>query len=263
MFLIEIFKVIVLGIVEGVTEFLPVSSTGHLILVEHLLNLNSANQETFAIAIQLGAILAVLVLYRKYFINIFLKTKWFSKEMNKILIAIMPAVFMGFLLHSFIKEYLFSPFTVAIGLIFGSFVMIVGDRISKIKKQQLEKIEDINYKKAFFIGCFQCLALWPGVSRSGATITGGLCTGLSYNTSAEFSFIVAVPIMFLATGFDLYKSANTLTSTDLFYILIGFIISFLVAIFSIVIFLKILNKLKLLPFAIYRIFLAIVVLFLL
>jgi undecaprenyl-diphosphatase len=252
----DFIKAIFLGIVEGITEFLPVSSTGHLILVGQFLQFSGTNSETFDIAIQLGAILAVFWLYRAYFIDLFHPKKWFKTEMNKLLIACLPALILGAATHKAIKLHLFSPFTVACALIFGGIVMIIVEKWIKLKPTT-HTIEDISYKQAFIIGCFQCFALWPGMSRSASTIIGGLAAKLDYETSAKFSFIVAVPVMTAAVGYDLLKSYNTLTSHDIGLIGIGFVTAFIVAWVSIVGFLSLLKKWKLFPFAVYRILLGV------
>lgn len=257
--LIEIFKAIILGIIEGLTEFIPVSSTGHLILAGDFLTFTTANTATFDIAIQLGAILAVVVLYKDFFRDLFKPKNWFSKESINILIAITPALLAGFLAHSYIKKYLFSSFTVAIGLLVGAILMIIAQLRHKTAMNNTNSVQDITMKQAFTVGCFQCLALWPGMSRSGSTIIGGLVSKMNYEISAKFSFIIAVPVMVAAVSYDLLKSAASLTLNDLFLIFIGFIISFFIAILAIKWFLNILKKFKLIPFAAYRIVLSLII----
>lgn len=250
----DFIKAILLGIVEGLTEFLPISSTGHLIIVEDFLSLSMSHPETFSISIQLGAILAVVIYNYDYFKTLLFKEPWFSQKMNSIIIASLPVLILGFFAYSAIKTYLFSINTVIASLFVGAILMYFGDRYSRNNKIHTSAdLNSITYKQAFMIGCFQCLSLWPGFSRSGSTIIGGLFSGLSHSIAAEFSFIIAVPIMFIAVGYDLLKSAPMLSIHDLQLIGIGFIVSFIIGYCSIVWFLKILKKSSLIPFVIYRI----------
>ncbi|NQY73800.1 MAG: undecaprenyl-diphosphate phosphatase [Candidatus Margulisbacteria bacterium] len=255
----DFFKALLLGVIEGLTEFIPVSSTGHLIVLGDLIDFHSANSQTFDIAIQLGAILAVAVYYRSFFIETFHPKNWFKHDMKCIIIACIPAFILGFFLHSVIKMYLFSPLTVAIGLLVGSVAMIVSEKWNHLRVNVTE-ISYISYRAAFMIGIFQCAALWPGVSRSGATIVGGLLSKLDHQTASKFSFIIAVPVMIAAVTFDLATSFQNLTAHDFQLIGVGLIVSFGVAIFSIAAFFKILNRLKLMPFAVYRIIIAFAIL---
>jgi undecaprenyl-diphosphatase len=254
----DFIQAIIEGIVEGLTEFAPVSSTGHLILVGDLIGFTGDKAKTFEIFIQLGSILAVVVLYFKRFLSLFglAKIQGEKHPLNllHIIIAALPAVILGFLLHDFIKEKLFSPTTVLIGLVAGGILLIIADK--KRKPTQSDSIDSISYKQAFQIGLFQCLALWPGFSRSGSTISGALLIGAGYKASAEFSFILAVPMMIGATGLDLIKSLNTLSTSDIPLFLTGFVTAFVVALLAIVFFLKLLQRVKLTPFAIYRFILA-------
>lgn len=251
---------IIQGIVEGLTEFIPVSSTGHLILVGNLLGFTGAAAKTFEVFIQLGAILAVVVLFFKRFLSLFglYKIKGEEHPMNllHIIIAAIPASILGLLLHNFIKNVLFTPKMVLIGLVAGGILMIIADRIARNKHKE-GSLDSISYWQAFMIGVFQCFALWPGFSRSGSTISGGILLGVDYKASAEFSFILAVPMMIGATGLDLYDSIGTLNSSDVPIFAVGFIVSFIVALVAIVYFLKLLQRLKLTPFAIYRFLVAI------
>ncbi|NHM32275.1 undecaprenyl-diphosphate phosphatase [Neobacillus terrae] len=247
---------IIMGIVEGLTEFLPVSSTGHLILTGELLNFTSEKAKTFEIVIQLGSICAVIVLYFKRLLSLFTFKKN-GLNLLHIIVAMIPAVILGLLFHDFIKDVLFSYKTVAITLVLGGILMIYAEK----KKHPVtsENLDQITYKQAFGIGLFQCLALFPGFSRSGATIAGGILLGTNHKTAAEFSFLVAVPMMIAASGLDLIKSADTLSANDTGLFLTGFITAFIVAMMAIVFFLKLLAKVKLTPFAIYRFVLAIAV----
>lgn len=257
----------ILGIVEGLTEFLPVSSTGHLILVGHLFGFYGDQAETFEIVIQLGAILAIVVLYWRRFL---VMSDWRDKrQLNEsgryvprkrhltwmhVLMAIFPAMFLGFILHGWIKQYLFSPATVLIGLVVGGIFMIYAE-----KKQtwvEAHDLDELTYKQAWKIGLFQCLSLWPGFSRAGATIGGALLSGVSMRASADFSFLIAVPVLFAAGVYDLWKNIHLFTMDDFLFFAIGFIVSFIVAWLAVVGFLQLLQKLKLATFAYYRFFVA-------
>jgi undecaprenyl-diphosphatase len=257
MFMQDIWVAIILGIVEGLTEFLPVSSTGHLILSAHLLGFTGEKAETFEIVIQLGAILAVAILYWKRLLRL---VGWQDKaELEKpgkrlslvhIFIAIMPAMIFGLLLHGFIKEYLFTTHTVLIGLIVGGLFMIYAEKRQPMIRAK--DMDDLTHKQALHIGLFQCLALWPGFSRSGATIAGGMLTGVSLRAAADFSFLIAVPMMVAASGYDLLKNLEFLTTDDIGFFLVGFFVSMFVALLAVVSFLKLLEKVKLTAFAYYR-----------
>lgn len=258
----HLFTAILLGIVEGLTEFIPVSSTGHLILAGELLNYTGERAATFQVFIQLGAILAVVLLYRARFIKFFSKRNiadglsFKQNELNfmHIVIAILPAFIFGFLLHDLIKEYLFSSSTVVIGLVIGGIFMIVAERLPIPTLSS--DLDRINFRQCLVIGVTQCLSLWPGFSRSGATIAGGLVAGLNHKTAAEFSFIIAVPVMIAATGYDLLKSWHLITPDFIITLAVGFVVSFIVAVAAIVGFLKLLARTKLTPFAVYRFVLA-------
>lgn len=251
----DLIKAIIMGIIEGLTEFLPVSSTGHLILTADLLNFTDERAKTFEVVIQFGAVLAVLMLYRKRFINL-LNFNFKSKGLNAlhILLALIPAGVFGVVLHGVIKDYLFSSATVLIGLVAGGVLMIAADRIKR--KVTAEELDDITYKQAFAIGLFQILALWPGFSRSGSTISGGMFFGTSQKAAAEFTFLVSVPIMAGASGIDLIKSREFLTTGDLPLFLVGLLAAFIVATIAIVTFLNLIKKLRLSWFAYYRFALA-------
>lgn len=255
----DFIKAIVLGVLEGLTEFLPVSSTGHLILAGEALNFQTANLDTFSIAIQLGAILAVLVLYWSFFKKFLKPAHWVGREMKLILVAITPALLFGYLLHDFIKRVLFSSTTVVAALIVGGIIMIAVDKLKG--KPKTLAIESVSFKQAALIGLCQCAALWPGMSRSGSTIVGGILSGLDYATAARFSFIISVPVMIAAVSYDLLKSATVLTQTDVQLIAVGFAVSFLVAVFAIKWFMKVLLRFELAPFGVYRILIGLAVFF--
>jgi undecaprenyl-diphosphatase len=252
----DIIKAIILGIIEGLTEFLPISSTGHLIIVEDFLQLSIDHPETFSIAIQLGAILAVVFYHKEYFISLLFKERWFSQKMNAILLAIIPVMILGFFSYSFIKSTLFNPKTVIAALFIGAIIMAIVEFLAKKKPPQTVTLETISYKQALTVGLFQCLSLWPGFSRSGATIIGGIYSGLPHSIAAEFSFIISVPVMIIAVMYDLIKTASVLSSNDLQIIGIGFIVSFIVGYSSILWLLKVLKRASLTPFIVYRILLS-------
>ncbi|MBF0408331.1 MAG: undecaprenyl-diphosphate phosphatase [Candidatus Riflebacteria bacterium] len=251
---------IIQGIVEGLTEFLPVSSTGHMILVARLISFETDAAKVFEIFIQLGAILAVAIYYRDRIASILKnwKASPFSAEKRltlwHILAGMLPALVLGFLLHKTIKTRLFSPETVIIGLVIGGIFMIFAER--KQGEVKIKDIDDLSLSDCVKIGFFQCLALWPGFSRSGATIAGGLLLGASHRSAADFSFILAIPMMAAATAYDLLKSHSALSASDAGYFATGFFTAFVVAWFAVVYFLKFLDRLKLTPFAWYRFTLA-------
>ena len=252
----DLIKAIVMGIVEGLTEFLPVSSTGHLILTGELLQFTGDRAKTFEVFIQFGAVLAVLVLYRNRFAKLlnFKVGKGSGLNFIHILLAMAPAGVFAVLLHSIIKQYLFSPQTVLIGLVAGGLLMIAADRSKR--QVSAEELDDITYRQALAIGFFQVLALWPGFSRSGSTISGGMLFGASQKAAAEFTFIVSVPIMAGASGIDLLKSREFLTMADLPLFLVGFIAAFIVGMLAVVTFINLMKKLRLSWFAYYRFALA-------
>lgn len=253
-------KAIILGIIEGLTEFLPVSSTGHLILAGDLLNFEGDAAVTFKIVIQLGAVLAVLILYwKKYWeigMNLIRMDFSQSKGLNVIhmILAMLPALIVYLIFKDTIKSQLFGPTPVLIGLVAGGLLMIIAAQ-SKRKKTTVT-IDEINYKQAFGIGLFQCLALWPGFSRSGSTISGGLLLGTSQKAAADFTFLISVPVMFGASLLDLYDSRDLLSADDLALMLVGFVTSFIVAMIAVVTFIKLIKRLRLEWFALYRFILA-------
>jgi undecaprenyl-diphosphatase len=261
--MLDLWNAIIIGIIEGLTEFLPVSSTGHMILAGHLIGFTGNKADTFEIVIQLGAILAIVVLYWKRVLRLFgvretniSKTNGKQLNLKHIIIGILPALLFGFLLHKYIKE-LFTPQTVVIGLIVGGIFMIIAEKFhSPVESQTLD---DITYKQSFFIGVAQCLSLWPGFSRSGATIAAGMLTGTSRAAAADFTFLMAVPIMAAATGYDLLKSYKNFSSDDIVFFAVGFIVAFIVALLAVATFIKWVGKLKLTYFSYYRFALAILV----
>ncbi|WP_151734291.1 undecaprenyl-diphosphate phosphatase [Paenibacillus tengchongensis] len=279
--LLTIIKAIILGIVEGLTEFAPVSSTGHMIIVDDMwlksqefLGKYTAN--TFKIVIQLGSILAVVVVFRNRFIDL-LGLKRFSRKelaavpdgqpqvetsgrlkLAQVIVGLIPAGILGVLFEDYIDEHLFSTSTVLIGLVIGAIFMIIADRFAP-KQVKVETVDQITYRQALSVGLVQCLSLWPGFSRSGSTISGGVLLGMSHRAAADFTFIMAVPIMAGASLISLVKNWEYFTADALPFFIAGFISAFVFALISIRFFLKLINRIKLVPFAIYRIVLAAVV----
>jgi len=255
---------IVLGIVEGITEFLPVSSTGHLIVAGHLLGFTGERAATFEIVIQLGAILAVVGLERRRFIGLLRPARGggFAGARGLVLLGIttLPALAAGYLLHDLIKTRLFSPVTVALALLVGGIgiLLIEGLRLSP----RTADLDQLGWRAALGIGLFQCLALWPGMSRAAATIVGGLVCGLERRTAATYSFLAAVPVMAAATLYDLLKSWSLLGRSDLPLFATGFIVSFVAAWAAVRGFVAFLQRHTLRPFAWYRIAVAPLIYFL-
>ena len=273
----ELIVAFILGIVEGLTEFAPVSSTGHMIIVDDIL-LKSAellqSQEianTFKVVIQLGSVMAAVIVFWPRLLSLIgIRTADVADQdaegprlrLTHVIVGLIPAVIFGFMFEDFIDTYLFSVETVLIGLVGGALLMALADWKTRSKSAPTQKAEldDITYKQAFLIGLFQCIALWPGFSRSGSTISGGVLLGLKYRAAADFTFIMAVPIMFGASAVSLYKKMDLL-SMDLFpFFAVGFVSAFIFAWISIRFFLALISRIKLMPFAIYRIVLAAVIL---
>ncbi|MBI5892896.1 MAG: undecaprenyl-diphosphate phosphatase [Deltaproteobacteria bacterium] len=266
----DIAKAFILGIIEGITEFLPVSSTGHLILAGDLLGFTGEKAKVFEVFIQLGAILAVVWLYRERVLSSVksIGTKKTNQSLLKtrrdrfllnIFIAFLPAAFFGLLTHSFIKHYLFNPITVASALILGGIVMLVVERIAP--NPMVVDVDEVSVKKAFGIGMAQVLSLFPGVSRAGATIMGGMILKLDRKTATEFSFFLAIPTMFAATAYDLLKSLHSLSTDDISIFAIGFITSFFSALVVIKAFIRFIAGHNFNSFAVYRIIFGAAILF--
>ena len=269
--LIMLIKAIILGLVEGLTEFAPVSSTGHMIIVddmwlksESFLTQHGAN--TFKVVIQLGSILAVVVTFKNRFINL-LSFGRFSKQtgqgqgrlnLMQVFVGLIPAGVLGVLFNDYIDNHLFSTAVVLIGLVIGAVLMILADLVGS-KNPKTQTVDQITYKQALTVGLFQCFSLWPGFSRSGSTISGGVLMGMSHRAAADFTFIMAVPIMAGASLLSLLKNWQYMTMDALPIFIVGFISAFIFALISIRFFLKLIDKIKLVPFAIYRIVLALVI----
>lgn len=264
------FETIVIAIVEGITEFLPISSTGHMIIAEHLLHIPSTNfTKIFTVAIQLGAILSVVVLYWKKFFD-FKSWQFYAK----LIVAVIPALVLGKLFSDQIDELLESPLTVSITLLAGGIVLLFIDKVFKDHPVKEEK--DISYKKAIIIGIWQCIAMIPGVSRSAASIIGGMQQKLTRSLAAEFSFFLAVPTMAAATGYSLFlkhwnengvdqKGYELILSSNqyLHSFIIGNIVAFIVAMLAIKFFIGFLQKHGFRLFGWYRIILGVILLILL
>ncbi|WP_409509129.1 undecaprenyl-diphosphate phosphatase [Bacillus spizizenii] len=268
----ELFVAAILGIVEGLTEYAPVSSTGHMIIVDDiwlksssLMSAEAAN--SFKVVIQLGSILAVVIVFKDRILNLLGLKKNITSDQKQghklsiaqIAVGLVPAAVLGFLFEDYIDEYLFSVKTVAFGLIAGAVLMLFADWINK-RKAATDTLDRISYKQAIGVGLFQCLALWPGFSRSGSTISGGVILGLNHRAAADFTFIMAMPIMMGASFLSLVKHWDSLSSDLMPFFIVGFICAFVVALFVVRFFLKLINKIKLVPFAIYRIILGVILL---
>lgn len=251
----EIIQAVLIGLVEGITEFIPVSSTGHMIVVGRLIAFEGAKAATFEVFIQLGAILAVVIIYKDRFFKLLslARGEGFSGLDGIMLLALttMPAVVVGLTVHSYIKTYLFNPMTVAIGLGVGGIVMILAER--NLPKANKISLDVLKWRDALAIGLFQCLAMWPGVSRSASTIVGGMMINIERKTAAEYSFLAAVPVMCAATIYDVYKSRDFLSASDIPLFVVGFVVSFLSAWLAVKFFIRLLGKYTLKPFGWYRI----------
>jgi len=247
----NIVQSITLAIIEGLTEFLPVSSTGHMILASSIMKIQDVSfVKTFEISIQLGAILAIVMLYSKQFFQGF--AVYF-----KLGIAFIPTAVVGFLAYDFIKACLFNSTIVAISLVLGGIVLILIDKKVIEQKSKTDLIENISYKNAFFIGLIQCFSMIPGVSRAAATIIGGIFNGLDKKQATEFSFLLAVPTMFAATGYDLLKTPVVFSRQETIMLGTGLIIAFFTAWIAVRIFLKIVENYGFKHFGYYRIIIGI------
>lgn len=247
-----VFEAIVLGLIEGLTEFLPVSSTGHMILASAIMKMHDDEfVKTFEIAIQIGAILSVLTLYYKRFLvsfDIYLK----------LFVAFLPTGVIGFLAYKTIKSYLFNPLTVSIALILGGVLLIILDKWSEKTSTKYATTDDISYGGALKIGFIQCFSMIPGVSRAAATIFGGIAAGFNRKQAAEFSFLLAIPTMFAATGYDLLKTGTAFTAEEWKLLLVGLAVAFISAILAVKGFIAFLTRYGFKHFGWYRIALGII-----
>jgi undecaprenyl-diphosphatase len=250
-------EAVIIAIVEGVTEFLPISSTGHMIIAEALLKMNMEEQfiKTYTVAIQLGAILAVVVLYWKKFFDF---ARW--QFYVKLVVAVIPALILGFLFSDKIDSLLESPLVVSITMLLGGFILLFIDKA--LNRGRIEKEEQISYRRAFVIGIWQTIAMIPGVSRSAASIIGGMQQNLTRKLAAEFSFFLAVPTMCAATGYSLLKEYKNITSEDVKILAIGNLVAFIVALLAIKFFITFLQRYGFKLFGWYRIIAGIILLIL-
>jgi len=250
---------ILLGIVEGITEFLPVSSTGHLIVAGHLLGFVGDRAASFEVIIQLGAILSVVLLYRRRFLELIPRPVSGFEASNlqgwsglwRIALATFPALLVGYGARHIIKERLFNPTAVTLALAIGGIAILLVERYAA--KRQTSTLERLTLPQALGVGLFQVLALWPGTSRAAATIVGGMLLGLERKSAAEFSFLIAVPVMLAASGYELIKMRHEMAPQNFLQLGVGFIVSFIVALITVKIFVQFLQRGKLTPFAWYRI----------
>ena len=249
-----ILKALILGLVEAASEFLPISSTGHLIIVGDFLDFTGSRAEAFEIFIQLGAILAVVWIYRERLLDIALNVDWDRKAQRLVInlaVAFIPAAVLGLLLHRTITHYLFNPVSVAGALVVGGFVILLVERYARTGRVQT--VEEMRWKDALLIGIAQSVALFPGVSRSGATIMGGMVGGMSRFAATEFSFFLAIPTMFAATFYSLYKEWHNLALTDMPMFAVGFVAAFLGGLAVVRFLLAYVGQHSFAPFAWYRI----------
>jgi undecaprenyl-diphosphatase len=275
------FKAIILGIVEGLTEFLPISSTGHLILVADLLDFNDNRGHTFEVVIQLGAILAVCWEYRQRITNVvrgLASDRTAQRFAVNVVVATIPAIVLALLFGSFIKDALFNPIVVASAFILGGFVILWAEHLesrrgkvrdprgnalleaAKAGAPRIESMDDLHWRDALKVGLAQCVALIPGTSRSGATIIGGMLFGLSRKVATEFSFFLAIPVIFGATVYELVKARSVLSVTDLGTFGIGFVAAFISAFLCVRWLLRFVASHDFRPFAWYRIVFGLVIL---
>jgi undecaprenyl-diphosphatase len=254
-------KALLLGIVEGITEFLPISSTGHLIIAGDLLDFNDDKGKVFEIVIQLGAILAVVWEYHAKLLGVtrgLFNDARSQRFVLNLFVAFLPAALLGLLFHHQIKLYLFNPVSVAVALIAGGTIIFWVER--KPLPVRVDAVDDMSWRDALLIGIAQCVALIPGTSRAGATIIGGLLTGLSRVAATEFSFFLAIPIMFAATGFDLLQNMDLLHARDLPMFAAGFVMAFVSALIAVKGLLRYVAHHTFNSFAWYRIVLGVIVL---
>ena len=249
----QIYQAIILGIVEGLTEFLPVSSTAHLLIARDILGFDGVKGNAFEIAIQAGAILAVCVLYYKKLTNVALTLhkKESRKFVTAVLVAFLPAVFIGLTVHDYMEAKFFNKQTIAIAFILGGIAIILIE--TYVRKPNIHTVEAINKKTALKIGIIQCLAMIPGTSRSGATIMGAMVSGVDRKAAAEFSFFLAIPTIIGATVLDLYKSWHNINHDAMSLIIIGGVVSFITALVVVNGLISFISRNGFKPFAYYRI----------
>ncbi len=248
----DIIDVVVLSIVEGITEFLPISSTGHLVLTSRLLSIPQTEfVKTFEIVIQLGAIVAAIVMYGKTLLN--------NKQLiGKVIAGFIPAAVVGFIGYKLIKGFLIgNAWVTVVALFLGGIALIIIEKRLGEEKGTKYTLKTISVRDSFLIGIFQAFSVIPGVSRAAATIMGGLILGMNRKSAVEFSFMLAIPLIIAASGYDLLQSAHTFTQQNIFYLGLGFVLSFIVALFTMRWLLRFIQTNTFIPFGIYRIVLSI------
>jgi undecaprenyl-diphosphatase len=259
----NIIKAIILGIVEGITEFLPISSTGHLILVNEFISFTEHFTKMFDVVIQFGAIVAVLVYFRKRLFSFKFQKNMFTEDATvnlwkKVVVGVVPALILGVLLDKYIEEKLFNPIVVSIALVIGGIILLLLEQ--RKKNEKITSIAELSYQTAFFIGLIQCLAMIPGTSRSAATIIGAMLLGSSRLVAAEFSFFLAIPTILAASAYSLLKLGFSMTTEETLVLTVGFVVSFLVAWVVIAGFMNFITKRDFKPFGYYRIVLGSIIL---
>ncbi|EGZ45603.1 undecaprenyl-diphosphate phosphatase [Neisseria wadsworthii] len=253
--IVLLFKALILGIIEGLTEFLPISSTGHLIVFGNLMDFKS-NGKVFEIAIQLGAVLAVIFEYRirfKHVVNYVGKDRTVNRFVVNLIIAFIPAAIVGFLFSKQIKAVLFNPISVATMLVLGGFFILWVEKRAKSHPPKVTSVDDMSPKDALIVGLAQICALVPGTSRSGSTIMGGMLWGLDRKVATEFSFFLAVPVMIMATTYDILKNYKLFSLQDIGLIVVGFVAAFVAGLLAVKALLKFVSAKNYVPFAYYRI----------
>ncbi len=247
----EFTDALILGIVEGITEFFPISSTGHLILTAELLGLPETDfLKTFQIVIQLGAILAIVTLYWK-------KLLFDQDVIKKVIIALLPALGIGFVLYKLIRQLFESSLVVVVSLFVGGVILVLFEWWRGNRVDEGSSIETMSYKTAFFVGLFQTLSVVPGVSRAGATLLGGMILGMKRQAIVEFSFLLAVPTMIAATALDIWKSGSLFSSADVPFLAVGFVTAFVVAVLAVKFLLRYVETHTFMVFGVYRIVVAV------
>jgi undecaprenyl-diphosphatase len=252
----DIIKAIILGIVEGITEFLPISSTGHLILVNQFITFDENFTKIFDVVIQFGAIVSVLFYFRKRLFSFKFGKNMFTEDptvdlWKKVVVGVIPALVLGALLDKYIEEKLFNPIVVSIALVIGGVVLVLLE--NRKKNEKITSIASLSYQTAFFIGLIQCLAMIPGTSRSAATIIGAMLLGCSRLVAAEFSFFLAIPTILAASAYSLLKLGFSMSSGQALVLSVGFLVSFIVAWVVIAAFMGFISKRDFKPFGYYRI----------
>lgn len=259
----DFINAIILGVVEGFTEFLPISSTGHLILINNFIGFTGPFAHMFDVVIQLGAILAVVIYFWKRLLPFGISKSAVEKAATwtiwwKSLVGVIPALIIGGTLGKFVEGKLFNPYVVSVALLAGGIILLWIEQNPRISK--INSISELNFKTAFFIGLIQCLAMIPGTSRSAATIIGAMLLGSSRTVAVEFSFFLAIPTIVAASGYSIIKSGLHLSSREVLLTGIGFIVSFLVAWIVIAAFIRFISRRNFKPFGYYRIILGSIVL---